>query len=385
MNDIQPHPIFALVAGESSGDLLGADLIRGLKARYPNARFVGIGGSNMQAEGLQSWFAMEQLSVMGLFEVLKHLPKLLRLRKQLIQKLLDLKPHAFIGIDAPDFNFYVERQLKQVGIKAIHYVGPSVWAWRENRLHKIKESVDGVLVLFPFEPPIYERYDIPVKFVGHPFADQVPVEPNAVQARQTLGLPLGVPVTALLPGSRMSEIERMADPYIQAAKKLALIHPTMQFVIPCVHQRARARIEESVKRYGAKLSIKLVDQQAQTVMEACDQMIVTSGTATLQAALMMRPMVIAIKVHPISYWIMKRLAISKWIGLPNILAQQDVVVELIQHDVTPDKLALELGRLILDKSRRETQLKAFRIQRSALKQDSGSLAAQAIIEWAELN
>lgn len=385
INDNQPQPTFALVAGESSGDLLGADLIRGLKTRYPNARFVGIGGPNMQVEGLESWFAMEQLSVMGLFEVLKHLPKLLRLRTHLIQKLLELKPHAFIGIDAPDFNFYVERQLKQAGLKAIHYVGPSVWAWREKRLHKIKKSVDGVLVLFPFEPPIYERYQIPVKFVGHPLANQVPEEPNAAQARQVLGLPMDVPVTALLPGSRMSEIDRMADLYIQAAKKLAFIHPTMQFVIPCVHQKARARIEESVKRYGSKLSIKLVDQQAQTVMEACDQMIVTSGTATLQAALMMRPMVIAIKVHPISYWIMKRLAISKWIGLPNILAQKDVVAELIQHEATPDKLALELGRLILDKSRRETQLKAFRVQRSELKQDSASLAAQAVIDWAELN
>lgn len=385
MNDRQSQIVFALVAGEKSGDLLGADLIRGLKARYPHARFVGIGGENMQAEGLESWFEMEQLSVMGLFEVLKHLPKLLRLRKRLIKKLREIKPQAFIGIDAPDFNFYVERQLKQAGIKTIHYVGPSVWAWRENRLEKIKKSVDGVLVLFPFEPTIYDRYQIPVKFVGHPLANQVPDEPNSVQARQTLGLALDMPVTALLPGSRMSEIDRMADPYIQAAKKIALIHPNMQFVIPCVHQAARARIEESVKRYGAKLSIKLIDQQPQTVMEACDQMIVTSGTATLQAALMMRPMVIAIKVHPVSYWIMKRLAISKWIGLPNILAQQDVAVELIQHEVTPDKLALELGRLILDKSRRETQLKAFRVQRSALKQDSASLAAQAVIDWAELN
>lgn len=384
MDDRQTQPIFALVAGETSGDLLGADLIRGLKARYPQARFVGIGGPYMQAEGLQSWFAMEQLSVMGLFEVLKHLPKLLRLRKQLIQNLLALKPDVFIGIDAPDFNFYVERQLKQAGIKAVHYVGPSVWAWRESRLDKIKKSVDGVLVLFPFEPDIYERYQIPVKFVGHPLANQVPDEPNAVQARQELGLAIDQPVTALLPGSRMSEIERMVDIYILAAKQLTLIYPTMQFVIPCIHQRGRERIEQSVQLYGSKLNIKLIDQQAQKVMEACDQMIVTSGTATLQAALMMRPMVIAIKVHPISYWIMKRLAISKWIGLPNILAQQDVAAELIQHEATPDKLALELGRLVLDKKRRETQLRAFRVQRQILKQDSAALAAQAVIEWAAL-
>lgn len=385
LDNLVAQPTFALVAGEASGDLLGADLIRGLKKHYPQARFVGIGGKQMQAEGLESWFAMEQLSVMGFFEVLKHLPSLLRLRKQLIHNLMALKPDVFIGIDAPDFNFYVERKLKQAGIKTVHYVGPSVWAWREKRLVKIKQSVDGVLVLFPFEPPIYERYQIPVRFVGHPLANQVPEQPNAPKARHELGLPLDVKLTALLPGSRMSEIDRMADVYIQAARQLILMHPDMQFVIPCVHARARARIEQAVAQYGSQLRIKLVDQQATRVMEACDQMIVTSGTATLQAALMRRPMVISIIVHPLSYWIMKRMALSKWIGLPNILAQADIVPELIQDQATPEKLALSLGRLILDRSRRETQLKAFDLQRRALKQDSAELAAQAVIEWGALN
>ncbi|MDY0136465.1 MAG: lipid-A-disaccharide synthase [Thiomicrospira sp.] len=376
-------PVFALVAGEVSGDLLGADLIRGLKQHYPTARFVGIGGERMQAEGLESWFAMERLSVMGLFEVLRHLPGLLSLRYQLLQNLLALKPTAFIGIDAPDFNFYVARKLKRNGIKTFHYVSPSVWAWRENRLVKIKQSIDGMLVLFPFEVPIYQRYDIPVCFVGHPLANQVALAPNSGEARKALNLSQTGSYTGLLPGSRMSEIERMADVYVLAAKQLALIYPDMQFIVPCVHQRARTRIQQAFERYGAKLRYHLIDQQASLVIEASDQLIVTSGTATLQTALLLRPMVIAIKLHPLTYWIMKRMAISRWIGLPNILAQQSLVVELIQHEASPEKLALELGRLVVDNKRREQQITAFMQQRAQLRQDSAALAAQAIVGWCQ--
>ncbi|MGE4502144.1 MAG: lipid-A-disaccharide synthase [Thiomicrospira sp.] len=376
-------PVFALVAGEVSGDLLGADLIRGLKQHYPTARFVGIGGERMQAEGLESWFAMERLSVMGLFEVLRHLPGLLSLRYQLLQNLLALKPTAFIGIDAPDFNFYVARKLKRNGIKTFHYVSPSVWAWRENRLVKIKQSIDGMLVLFPFEIPIYQRYDIPVCFVGHPLANQVALAPNSGEARKALNLSQTGSYTGLLPGSRMSEIERMADVYVLAAKQLALIYPDMQFIVPCVHQRARTRIQQAFERYGAKLRYHLIDQQASLVIEASDQLIVTSGTATLQTALLLRPMVIAIKLHPLTYWIMKRMAISRWIGLPNILAQQSLVVELIQHEASPEKLALELGRLVVDNKRREQQITAFMQQRAQLRQDSAALAAQAIVGWCQ--
>ncbi len=376
-------PVFALVAGEVSGDLLGADLIRGLKQHYPTARFVGIGGERMQAEGLESWFVMERLSVMGLFEVLRHLPDLLSLRKQLLENLLALKPTAFIGVDAPDFNFYLARKLKRNGIKTFHYVSPSVWAWRENRLVKIKQSIDGMLVLFPFEVPIYQKYDIPVCFVGHPLANQVAIAPNAGDARKALKLPEIGSYTGLLPGSRMSEIERMADVYVLAAKQLALIYPDMQFIVPCVHQRARARIQQAFERYGAKLRYHLIDQQASLVIEASDQLIVTSGTATLQTALLLRPMVIAIKLHPLTYWIMKRMAISRWIGLPNILAQHSLVVELIQHEASPEKLALELGRLVVDNQRREQQITAFMQQRVQLRQDSASLAAQAIVGWCQ--
>jgi lipid-A-disaccharide synthase len=379
------RPVIAMVAGEQSGDLLGADLIKGLKAKLPHAKFVGIGGDQMQDQGLECWFPMETLSVMGFFEVIKRIPQLLHLRKQLIRNLLALKPDVFIGIDAPDFNFYVERRLKQQNIKTVHYVGPSVWAWRENRLEKIKRSVDGMLVLFPFEPPIYERYQIPVCFVGHPMANQVPVEPDKTAARRKLSIDESVLLTALLPGSRMSEVERMADLYLQAANHLVLIHPQMEFIIPCVHAKAKARIEQAVEKYGKRLKVHLIDGQAPSVLEACDQAIVTSGTATLQTALMLRPMVISIKVHPVSYWIMKRMALSKWIGLPNILAQRDLAPELIQDEATPEKLALALGRIIADSKRRQIQLDAYQAQKESLRQNSSQLAADAVIAWADLH
>jgi len=385
MVSAEHFPIFALVAGEASGDTLGVDLIQELKQRYPHARFVGIGGPKMQALGFESWVPMEKLSVMGLFEVLKHLPELLKIRKNLIQNLLDLKPDVFIGIDAPDFNFTVERQLKAAGIPTVHYVGPSVWAWREKRLEKIKQAVDGMLVLFPFEPPLYHKYQIPVQYVGHPLANQVPEQPNAQQARKKLGLPEAGQFTGILPGSRMSEINKMADVYIQAAAKLSIIYPEMQFIVPCVHEKAQQRMQQAVEQFAPTLPIHLFMQQAQTVMEASDQLIVTSGTATLEAALMQRPMVLSIKVHPISHWIMKRLATTQWIGLPNILAQQSLVPELIQAEATPEKIALELGRLVVDKQNRAKQLQAFKAQAKLLKQPSAKLASEAIAQWAGLS
>lgn len=392
---IKTSPVIALVAGEVSGDLLGADLMAGLKNQFPDAKFVGIGGLQMQAQGLESWYPIEDLSVMGFFEVLKNLFKLLKLRKQLLQRLLDLKPDVFIGIDAPDFNFYLEKQLKDAGIKTVHYVGPSVWAWREKRLEKIKLAVDGMLVLFPFETAIYDKYQIPVEFVGHPLAQKIATTrsgcaANAEEsikqaARKNLSIEENIQLTAILPGSRMSEIERMIDVYLLAAQQLNLIYPTMEYVIPFVHDKARQAIENSIAIYGQNLKIHLIERQADQVLLACDQALVTSGTATLQTALSQRPMVIAIKVHPISYQIMKRLAISKWIGLPNVLAQKDLVPELIQDQATPEKIALALGKLIADQAQRSKQLNAFAEQLTQLNQDSSSLAANAVVKWAGLN
>lgn len=377
-------PVFAMIAGESSGDLLGADLISSLKRRYPSARFVGIGGSKMISEGFESLFPMEQLSVMGFFEVLKHLPELLKIRKQIIQYFLKIKPDVFIGIDAPDFNFKVEGTLKSQGIKSIHYVGPSIWAWREKRLEKIRYQVDGVLVLFPFETPFYDKYDIPVKFVGHPLASKTPEQPKVEEARKTLQLPLDAQITGLMPGSRMAEINVMADIYVQAAAKLTEVYPDMMFIVPCVHQRARQRIQQAVDVYGKELSIVLFDQQADTVIEASDQLIVTSGTATLQAALYKKPLVLSIKVHPISYWIMKSLATTQWIGLPNILAEKRLVPELIQQDATPEKIVEALKSLIDNKDARKVQIDAFKYQYDLLKQNASERAADAIKDWVGL-
>ncbi|MDX1351895.1 MAG: lipid-A-disaccharide synthase [Thiomicrorhabdus sp.] len=370
-----------MVAGEASGDTLGADLIFSLKKRYPDAQFVGIGGPKMLAQGFESWFPMEELSVMGFFEVIKHLPQLLKIRKELIARLSVLKPDVFIGIDAPDFNFKVEATLKQQQIKTIHYVGPSVWAWREKRLVKIKQAVDGVLVLFPFEPEYYHRYDIPVKFVGHPLANQFPEKPDRLQAKTELGYQQNQPLTAILPGSRMSEVNKMADVYIQAAAKLAKRYPQMQFAIPCVHEPAKQRIQQAIEHFGNGLQVRLFTGKSREILEACDQALVTSGTATLECALMRKPLLLAIIVHPISYWIMRRLATTQWIGLPNILANKSLVTELIQDNATPEKIADNLQYLIEDQSLRNKQLAAFELQYQQLKQNASELAADAIQEW----
>ncbi|WP_024851154.1 lipid-A-disaccharide synthase [Hydrogenovibrio kuenenii] len=373
-----------MIAGEASGDLLAADLIKSLKYRYPNAKFVGIGGPKMISEGFETLFPMEKLSVMGIFEVIKHLPELLKIRKKVINSLLKIKPDAFIGIDAPDFNFKVEEVLKKHSIKTIHYVGPSVWAWREKRLNKIKQQVDGVLVLFPFETPYYDKYDIPVKFVGHPLANKIPEKPNKTHVRAQLGLPVDASITGLMPGSRMAEINAMADVYIQAATILAQIYPEMIFVVPCVHDRAKQRMQQAVSAFGEGLKVYLFDRQADKVIEASDQLIVTSGTATLEVALYKKPLVLSIKVHPISYWIMKALATTQWIGLPNILAKETLVPELIQEQAIPENIAQALGALISTPSLRKKQIQAFEQQYIQLKQNASELAADAIEEWSGL-
>ena len=377
-------PVIALVAGEASGDTLGADLMISLKKRYPEARFVGIGGPKMLSQGFNSWVPMEKLSIMGFFEVLKHLRELLSIRKKLIQDLLLLKPDVFIGIDAPDFNFKVEQVLKKNHIKTIHYVGPSVWAWREKRLAKIRESVDGVLVLFPFEPDYYHRYGIPVKFVGHPLAHQFPEFPDSTNARIELDLPQSNQITAILPGSRMNEINAMVEIYMQAAVKLHARYPAMIFIVPCVHDAARQRIQKAVNLLAGQLDVRLFNLPSRTLLEASDQVIVTSGTATLECALMKRPMVLAMKVRPISYWIMKKLSTTQWIGLPNILAGKLLVTELIQKEATAANIALSLSCLVEDMTLRKKQIEAFKIQYHALKKDASELASEAIQSWANL-
>ena len=333
----------ALCAGEASGDLLGADLIAALKRHYPAAEFAGIGGPAMQNQGLQSWFDAQELAVMGIAEVLAHLPRLFKIRKAFRQRVLDWRPDVFIGIDAPDFNLGVEKWLKGYGIRTVHYVSPSIWAWRQKRAETIGESADRVLCLFPMEPDIYARHGVDARFVGHPMADQMALEPNQTHARQQLDLPADATILAVLPGSRLSEVSRLGDVFLHAVKLLLQRHPAMQIVIPAANPACRQLIEQQLQanQLDDNASITLIDAQARTAMLASDVVLLASGTATLEALLAKRPMVIGYKIAPLTYTIVKRFGLLKVdrYALPNVLAQADIAPELMQADCTPEKIA----------------------------------------------
>jgi len=324
---------------------------------------------------------MARLSVMGLFEVLRHLPGLLRLRHRLIKALVQCKPTAFIGIDAPDFNLTVAQKLKAQGIPSFHYVGPSVWAWREKRLQKMRKQIHGIFLLFPFEAPLYQRYQIPCEVVGHPMAHQVMQAPSLSSARQTLALT--APVTGLLPGSRRSEVKRMFPVYVQAALLLQRHFPQMQFVIaaatPALYDWMQGHL--ALLAPSSRSCFYLVQGQADTVIAASDQLIVTSGTATLQTALMQKPFVLSIQVHPVSYYLMKKMVRTDWIGLPNVLAQATVVPELIQSQATPQAIVRALKPLVDEPAARRRQLCVFAQQRQQLALPSAQLAAQRLKQW----
>ena len=333
----------ALVAGEASGDILGSGLMRALKARHPGVRFIGVGGPLMEAEGLQSYFPMERLAVMGLVEVLGRLRELLKRRKLLIQTLIDEKPDVFIGIDAPDFTLNIELKLRQVGIKTVHYVSPSVWAWRQKRVLKIREGCDLMLTLLPFEARFYEEQGVPVRFVGHPLADTIPLETDRPAARAALGLGDG-PVVALMPGSRGGEVGRLGALFLDAAERLQQQVPGVHFVLPCANAARRAQVEQMLE--GRQLPLTLLDGQSHQALAACDAVLIASGTATLEALLYKRPMVVAYRLAPLTYWILKRLVKSPYISLPNLLAERLLVPELIQDAATPDALAQTLAPLL---------------------------------------
>jgi len=381
----QPLTI-ALVAGELSGDRLGAELINAIRKHYPSATFVGIGGPAMQQQGLESWYPMEILSVMGFGEVIRRLPQLLRLRRQLEARLQLLKPDLFIGIDAPDFNFHVERHMRAAGVPVVHYVGPSVWAWREKRLQKIRQFVDGVLLLFPFEPPIYEKYAIPAAFVGHPLAQCIPMEPDRIGARQRLGFSDDQQVTALLPGSRQGEVERMFPTYMETVPLLREVYPSMQFVVPAATAALASWMQSQLAQWGSGFPVEIVTGSEATAdcLQAADQAAVFSGTATLEAALYKCPMIITAKVHPLTYWIARRLVKVPWVGLPNVLAGREVVPELIQDEARANRIAIKLGQLVLDQARRRRQLATFRTLHEQLRQSSGERAVAAMQAWGVL-
>lgn len=371
----------ALVAGETSGDVLGAALILALRLQYPAIEFAGIGGPQMIAAGLDAWHQADELAVMGLVEVIRHLPRLLRLRKQLEQKLADWQPDVFIGIDAPDFNLGLERRLKRTGIKTVHYVSPSIWAWRENRAAKIGQSADRVLCLFPMEPAIYARYGIAAEFVGHPLADQFPLHPDRALARTTLAIDQSVKVLTLLPGSRQSEINRLADPFIAAAILCQQVIPGLKVIAPMANSACRAAFIESLKRYPESVSIDVLEEQSHTAMIAADAVIVASGTAALEVMLAKRPMLVGYRISGLSYWIVKTFGLIKsaWVSLPNILAGKRIVPELLQADCQPEKIANMVLPMLQSNEIQPQQLDCFETLHRELQGGGANLAATKIL------
>ena len=363
----------ALVAGEASGDILGSGLMRAIKARHPDVEFIGVGGPLMEAEGMVSHFPMERLSVMGLVEVLGRLRELLAKRKELVQTLIDQKPDVFIGIDAPDFTLNIELQLRRAGIKTVHYVSPSVWAWRQKRVLKIREGCDLMLTLLPFEARFYEEKGVPVKFVGHPLADTIPLQADRAAARVELGLGEG-PVVALMPGSRGGEVGRLGGLFFDAAERLLVSRPGIKFVLPCASPQRREQIEQLLA--GRDLSVLLLDGRSHVALAACDAVLIASGTATLEALLYKRPMVVAYRMAPITFWILKRLVKSPYVSLPNLLAQRMLVPELLQDDASAEALAQRILPLLDDA---QVQTAGFDEIHRTLRRDASNQAADAVL------
>lgn len=372
----------AMVAGEASGDLLGSHLIAALKARLPDAVFYGIGGSKMQAQGFDAWWPMEKLAVMGYVDALKHYREISGIRRQLKKRLLEIKPDIFIGIDAPDFNLWLETTLKSAGIKTIHYVSPSIWAWRGGRIKKIARAVHRVLALFPMEPPLYEKERIPVTYVGHPLADIIPLETNQRLVREKLAMPRDIPVFALLPGSRQGELAMMAETFVETAKIIRdRFLPNAQFIVPLTTRETRLQFEMAIyTKQASDVPFRLLFGHAQDALGAADVSLVASGTATLEAALIKRPMVITYKIARLSYWIMKRMAYQPFVGLPNVLAGREVVPEILQDKATPENLAEALVKLYEDKENAEAVAEVFTEIHHQLRQNTAEKAASAVIE-----
>ena len=367
---------FAMVAGEASGDLLASLLLGGLRARWPQLAAQGIGGPRMAEQGFEAWWPHERLAVRGYVEVLRHYRGLLAIRQALAARLLAAPPDAFIGVDAPDFNLGLEAQLKQAGIRTVHFVSPSIWAWRGKRIERIGRAVDLMLCLFPFEPALYARRGIAAHYVGHPLADAIPLEPPRAQARIALGVPEDETVVALLPGSRRSEIEYIAPAFVAAAARMQRARPDLRLVLPVV-PGLRGLLEPLLAREPA-LRVSVLDGRSHEALAACDATLIASGTATLEAALFKRPMVIAYRMHPLSWQLMKRMRYQPWVGLPNILLQDFVVPELIQSDATPEALARETLAWLDDAGRVARLQTRFAELHHLLRRDTARAATDAI-------
>ncbi len=372
-------PLFYVVAGEASGDLLGADLIKALKAIYPNAVFRGIGGPLMQAEGFEISYPMERLSVMGVMPIIARFFELVKQRRNLAKQILTEGADCFIGIDAPVYNTELEYQLTRKGITCVHYVSPSVWAWREKRIHKIVKSVSLMICLFPFELPIYKKHGLPAICVGHPLADQIPLENDQVKARQSLGIKANKKLLAILPGSRGSEMKFLLKPFIDTAVALSLDDPELVFVVPCANDKRRKQIEKYIEENKPAVDLILVDGQSRQVMLAADVVLLASGTATLEAMLLKRPMVVAYKVSDFSYWIYSRLLKIKQFALPNLLAGKKIVKELMQDDCVVDNILAEVKPL-LNKEQSAQMVQTFNQLHQELRLGGSDKAAQGIAQ-----
>jgi lipid-A-disaccharide synthase len=367
-----------IIAGELSGDVLGEGLIKAIKQRYPNAEFIGIGGPKMMAQGCQSLFDMEELSVMGLVEVLGRIRRLFKVKAELIQHFTQNPPDLFIGIDAPDFNLRVERDLKALGIKTVHYVSPSVWAWRQNRIHKIAKATDLVLAFLPFEKAFYDRFNVPCEFIGHTLADAIPLHSDQQAAQEQLGLDSDKRWLAVLPGSRGGELNMLSEPFIKTCQRLHQQHPNLGFVVALVNQKRREQFEGAWKTFAPELEFSLVNDTARTVITASDVVLLASGTVALECMLINRPMVVGYKVNALTAFIVKRMVKTKFVSLPNILADEELVKEYLLADCTVDNLTTELNRL-LDGDNRQLQQK-FTELHQLIRKDADQQAANAVLK-----
>jgi lipid-A-disaccharide synthase len=373
----------AIVVGETSGDMLGAGLLQALRERYPDAVFEGIGGPLMLAQGFTSLYPMERLSVMGLVEVLGRLFELLKIRASLIKHWSNNPPDVFIGIDAPDFNLTLEEKLKAKGIKTVHYVSPSVWAWRQKRVLKVGRAVDLMLTLFPFEARFYEEHQIPVHFVGHHLADKIPFETPKTPARENLELDVSKPLICLMPGSRGGEVERLGPLFFETAQRMLQLRADLQFVIPAASIERRNQLEAQLSELSLTLPVTIVLGQSHICMAAADVILLASGTATLEAMLLKRPMVVSYKVNKITAFLLRRMLKQPFISLPNLLAGRELVPEILQEQATPIHLAEALVRCLEDQNIRHQLHETFQFIHRQLRRNANQEAAKAIIELLE--
>ncbi|CAI1026945.1 lipid-A-disaccharide synthase [Serratia quinivorans] len=381
---MQNRPLtIGLVAGETSGDILGAGLIRALKAQIPDARFVGVAGPLMQAEGCETWYEMEELAVMGVVEVLERLPRLLKIRKDLTRRFSELKPDVFVGIDAPDFNITLEGRLKQRGIRTIHYVSPSVWAWRQKRVFKIGKATDLVLAFLPFEKAFYDRFNVPCRFIGHTMADAMPLQPDKLAARATLGIAPDARCLALLPGSRGAEVEMLSADFLKTAQLLRTRYPELELVVPLVNAKRREQFERIKAEVAPELRVHLLNGQGREAMIASDAALLASGTAALECMLAKCPMVVGYRMKPFTFWIAQRLVKTPYVSLPNLLAGREIVTELLQHDCVPDKLAASIMPLLEDSPQTDELKQAFLNLHQSIRCGADEQAAQAVLELAK--